>query len=158
MKREAKPKKRVLFLCTGNSARSQMAEGLVNSFLGDEWEAYSAGTAPAGYVHPLAIQAMAEWGIDILGQRSKSMDEFHNIEFDFVITLCDNAAQTCPLWLGSGRVRHISFPDPVAATGSEDERLQVFRQVRDGIRQEMMRYLEESTTGVGFYDKTTGNL
>jgi len=99
-------KKRVLFLCTSNSARSQMAEGLVNHFLGDRWEAFSAGTAPAGYVHPLAIQVMDELGIDISAQRSKPVDEFRGAEFDFVITLCDNAAQTCPLWLGSGRVKH----------------------------------------------------
>jgi arsenate reductase len=149
-------KKRVLFLCTGNSARSQMAEGLVNHFLGDEWEAYSAGTAPAGYVHPLAVEAMAELGIDISAQHSKSMDEFRDAEFDFVITLCDNAAQTCPLWLGPGRVKHSGFPDPAAATGSEDERLQVFRQVRDGIHQEVMHYLAEME--VGSDDKTTGNF
>lgn len=164
MKREAKPKKRVLFLCTGNSARSQMAEGLVKHFLGNEWEAYSAGTAPAGYVHPLAVKAMAELGIDISPQRSKSVNEFRTAEFDFVVTLCDNGVQACPLWLGSGRVKHIGFPDPAlrqgsgqaAATGSEDERLEVFRQVRDGIRQEVMYYLEEME--VGSDDKTTRNL
>jgi arsenate reductase len=149
-------KRRVLFLCTGNSARSQMAEGLVNHFLGDEWEAYSAGTAPAGYVHPLAIKVMAELGIDISHQRSKSVDEFHDAQFDVAITLCDDAARNCPLWLGTGQVKHIGFPDPVAATGSEDERLEVFRQVRDGIRQEVLHYLEEKE--VGSDDKTTGNL
>jgi arsenate reductase len=111
MKREAKPKKRplrtqllmkrVLFLCTGNSARSQIAEGLVNRFLDDEWEAYSAGTAPAGYV-----------GQDGILSYSKSVAEFRTAELDFVVTLCDNGAQTCPLWLGSGRVKHIGFPDP----------------------------------------------
>jgi arsenate reductase len=149
-------KPKVLFLCTENRARSQMAEGLVNHFLGDEWEAYSAGTAPAGYLHPLAEKAMAELGIDISAQRSKSVGEFRDIEFDVVTTLCDDAARNCPLWLGSGQVKHMGFPDPAAATGSEDERLEVFRQVRDEIRQEVMHYPEEKE--VGFDDKTTGNL
>jgi arsenate reductase len=152
-------KKRVLFLCTGNSARSQMAEGLVNHFLGDRWEAYSAGTAPTGHVHPLAIQAMAELGIDISAQRSKSVDEFRDIDFDLVITVCDQAAQNCPLWLGPGQVKHMGFPDPAAATGSEAERLEVFRQVRDGLHQEVLRYLEKAEDSVakgGFY--ATRNL
>jgi arsenate reductase len=152
-------KKRVLFLCTGNSARSQMAEGLVNHFLGDRWEAYSAGTAPTGHVHPLAIQAMAELGIDISAQRSKSVDEFRDTNFDLVITVCDQAAQDCPLWLGLGQVKHMGFPDPAAAIGSEAERLEVFRQVRDGLHQEVLRYLEETEDSVakgGFY--ATRNL
>jgi arsenate reductase len=152
-------KKRVLFLCTGNSARSQMAEGLVSHFLGDRWEAYSAGTAPTGHVHPLAIQAMAELGIDISAQRSKSVDEFRDTDFDLVITVCDQAAQNCPLWLGPGQVKHMGFPDPAAATGSEAERLEVFRQVRDGLHQEVLRYLEETEDSVakgGFY--ATRNL
>jgi arsenate reductase len=147
-------KKRVLFLCTGNAARSQMAEGLVNHLLGDRWEAYSAGTAPTGHVHPLAIQAMAELGINISAQRSKSVDEFRHTDFDLVVTVCDQAAQNCPLWLGPGQVRHMGFPDSAAATGSEAERLEVFRQVRDGLRQEVLRYLEEAEDSVakgGFY-------
>jgi arsenate reductase len=129
-----------------------MAEGLVNHFLGDEWEAYSAGTVPAGYVHPLAIKAMTELGIDISHQRSKPVAEFRAAEFDLVITVCDDAAQNCPLWLGSGQATHMGFPDPAAATGSEEERLKVFRQVRDGIRREVMHYLKEME--VGFDDKT----
>jgi arsenate reductase len=152
-------KKRVLFLCSGNSARSQMAEGLVNHFLGDRWEAYSAGTAPTGHVHPLAIQAMAELGIDISRQRSKSVDEFRDTDFDLVITVCDQAAQNCPLWLGPGQVKHMGFPDPAAATGSEAERLEVFHQVRDGLRQEVSHYLKEIEEPVakgGFY--ATRNL
>ena len=152
-------KKRLLFLCTGNSARSQMAEGLVNHFLGDRWEAYSAGTAPTGHIHPLAIQAMAELGIDISAQRSKSVDEFRDTGFDLVITVCDQAAQNCPLWLGPGQVKHMGFPDPAAAIGSEAERLEVFRQVRDGLHQEVLRYLEEAEEPVAkgaFY--VTGNL
>jgi arsenate reductase len=135
-------KKRVLFLCTGNSARSQMAEGLVNHFLGAGWEAYSAGTHPAGYVHPLAIQAMHELGIDISDHRSKPADEFRNTPFDLVVTVCDDAAENCPLWLGPGQVVHIGFPDPVQATGSNAELLEVFRQVRDAIRQQVLEYLQ----------------
>lgn len=127
-------RKNILFLCTGNSARSQMAEGLVNHYLVDEWRAYSAGTDPAGYVHPLAVRAMAQLGIDISRQRSKSADEFRRKEFDLVVTVCDDAAENCPVWLGQGRRRHIGFPDPASAVGSEDERLAVFRQVRDDLR------------------------
>lgn len=136
-------KQRVLFLCTGNSARSQMAEGMVNHFLGAEWEAYSAGTHPAGYVHPLAIQAMLELGIDISGQRSKSTDEFRDAHFDLVVTVCDDAAENCPVWLGQGQVVHIGFPDPARATGGHLEQLAVFRQVRDAIRQQVLDYLRK---------------
>jgi arsenate reductase len=135
-------KKQVLFLCTGNSARSQMAQGLVNRFMGEGWEAYSAGTNPAGYVHPLAIQVMAELGIDISTQRSKSVSEFRDVDFDLVIAVCDEAAQNCPLWLGGGQVVHIGFPDPAALeTGTQDGHLAVFQQVRDDIRKRVLRYL-----------------
>jgi arsenate reductase len=133
--------KQVLFLCTGNSCRSQMAEGLVNYFLGDEWEAYSAGTRPAGYVHPMAIQVMAEYEIDISQNRSKSVEEFRYVGPDIVITVCDEAAEDCPVWLGQGQVVHISFPDPARATGSELERLAVFRAVREDIRQRVLPFL-----------------
>ena len=135
-------KKRVLFLCTGNSARSQMAEGLVDSFLGGTWEAFSAGTRPAGHVHPLAIQAMAELGIDISTYRTKSVDEFGQAQFDVVITLCDEAARNGPAWLGQGHVTHMGFPDPAMAEGRAEERLQAFREVRDAIRQQVLAYLE----------------
>jgi len=135
-------KKRVLILCTGNSARSQMSEGLVNHYLGDRWEAFSAGTRPSGYVHPLAIRALAELGIDISGHRSKSVDELRDVQFDCVITVCDHAAQNCPIWLGQGRVKHIGFPDPAAATGTEKEQIAVFRQVRDAIQERVLGYLE----------------
>ena len=135
----AKP--RVLFLCTGNSARSQMSEGLVNYFLGDTWEAFSAGTKPSGYVHPMAVQAMAELGIDISAHRSKSTDEYRDVVFGRVITVCDHAAQNCPAWLGKGVVKHIGFPDPAAAEGSDEERLDVFRQVRDELREKVFSYL-----------------
>ena len=138
------PKKRVLFLCTGNSCRSQMAEGLVNHFLTGMWEAYSAGAAPAGYVHPMAIQVMSELNIDISKNRSQSTDEFRNIELDLVVTVCDDAAENCPAWLGSGRVVHIRFPDPAKATGTEDERLTVFRGVRDDIQTQVLSYIKET--------------
>ncbi len=134
-------KKHVLFLCTGNSCRSQMAEGLVNHFLGETWEAYSAGTDPAGYVHPLAVQAMAELGIDISGQRSKSLDEFHRAEFDVVMTVCNGAADNCPLWIGEGYTAHISFPDPTQVAGAQYEQLIAFQIVRDLIRKNVLNYL-----------------
>jgi len=141
-------KSRVLFLCTGNSARSQMAEGLVNHLLGDTWEAFSAGTKPSGYVHPLAVQVMAELAIDLSTHRSKSTDEFRGAAvgsgavFDRVITVCDHAAENCPAWLGTGVVKHMGFPDPAAAEGSDEERLAVFRQVRDGLREQVLAYLQ----------------
>jgi arsenate reductase len=136
-------RKRVLFLCTGNSCRSQMAEGLVNHILGDRWEARSAGTAPAGYVHPLAVEAMAELGVNIAGARSKSINEFRDLVFDVVITVCQAAAESCPLWLGQGRVVHIGFPDPADAKGSDVEQMAVFRQVRDAMRQQVIGHLEK---------------
>jgi arsenate reductase len=136
-------KKHVLFLCTGNSCRSQMAEGLVNRFLGETWEARSAGTDPAGYVHPLAVQAMAELGIDISVRRSKPVDEFRGAAFDLVVTVCDDAAEACPMWLGQGRVAHISFPDPARATGTLDQRLAAFRRVRDDLRTQILGFLEK---------------
>ena len=137
------PRRRVLLLCTGNSARSQMAEGLVNHYMADRWEARSAGTKPTGYVHPLAVQVMVELGIDISSQVSKPVGAFRNSSFDLVITVCDNAARTCPLWLGSGRIEYIGFPDPAAATGSVEERLDLFRQVRDAIRQQIVQALQK---------------
>lgn len=141
-------KKRVLFLCTGNSARSQMAEGLVNYFLGDRWQALSAGTNPSGFVHPLAVYAMAEIGIDISNQRSKNVNEFRGLPFDLVITLCDGAAQSCPLWLGGGRVVHLPFPDPAAVPGSKAQRLEAFRRVRDALRERLLKYLEEEISAI----------
>jgi arsenate reductase (thioredoxin) len=135
-------KRRVMVLCTGNSARSQMAEGLINHFLGDRWAAYSAGTKPSGHVHPLAVVAMAELGIDISDHRSKSTDEFRGQDFDVVITVCDNAARNCPTWLGKGKQIHIGFPDPAAAEGSDAEKLARFRETRDGIRQDVLDFLE----------------
>ncbi len=134
-------KKRVLFLCTGNSARSQMAEGLVNHFLGESWAAYSAGTKPAGYVHPLAVQALAELGIDASEQWSKSLEGFVGMDLNLVITVCDHAARHCPTWLGQGQLVHMGFPDPAAAEGGDAARMQIFRQVRDAIREQVLPYL-----------------
>jgi len=136
-------RRQVLFLCTGNSCRSQMAEGLVNHFLGESWQAFSAGIEPAGYVHPLAIRAMAELGVDLSRQYSKSAELFRDVDLDRVITVCDRAAETCPLWPGPGQVVHVGFPDPAKATGTEDERLTVFRQVRDAIRSQVLDLLTD---------------
>jgi arsenate reductase len=119
--------KRVLFLCTGNSCRSQMAEAIVNARLGAEWEAVSAGTKPAGYVHPKALAALAEIGIEHSG-RSKLADEFKGVAFDVVIIVCDSAAEECPVWLGKGKRVHHSFPDPAKTDDLND-----FRAVRDDI-------------------------
>lgn len=135
----------VLFLCTGNSARSQMAEGLVNHFLGTTWEAHSAGTQPSGRVHPQAVTVMAELGIDISGHWSKSTDVFRDADFDLVITVCDNAARTCPAWLGRGCVIHIGFPDPAAGEGGDLAKLHLFRQVRDAIRERIIPFVDGFT-------------
>lgn len=133
-------KKSVLILCTGNSARSQMAEAIVNHELGSTWQAYSAGTQPAGYVHPVAILVLAEIGIDHKG-RSKSTDEFRSYNFDVVITVCDAAAENCPVWLGKGKKVHIGFPDPARISGADEEILSAFRSVRDQIRNRVIQYL-----------------
>lgn len=138
--------RKILFLCTGNSVRSQMAEGLVNHFLGDRWQAVSAGTAPAGYVHPLAIRVMAELGIDLSGHRSKSVEELSQTDFDLVITVCDAAAEACPVWLGQGKRVHLPFLDPSRTTGSSEEQLAAFRQVRDEIRRTVLTYLDSVQT------------
>lgn len=120
-----------------------MAEGLVNHYLNDQWVAHSAGTEPAGYVHPLAIQTMAELGIDISEQYSKSTDVFRHAPIDVVVTVCDDAAEHCPLWLGDGAIKHIGFPDPAKATGSEEEITAVFRQVRDEIQEQVLAFLKD---------------
>jgi arsenate reductase len=126
-------KKRVLILCTGNSARSQMAEGLLRHDAGERFDAFSAGTKPS-QVRPEAIAAMSELGIDISGQRSKSVDEFTGQQFDYVLTVCDNAKESCPLFPGKAAMIHRNFEDPAAFQGSEKERLALFRRVRDEIR------------------------
>jgi arsenate reductase len=125
-------KPRVLFLCTGNSARSQMAEGLLRARAGDRFEILSAGTRPSR-VRPEASAVLAELGIDISGHRSKSVDEFAGREFEYVITVCDNARESCPVFpAGTTRI-HWSFPDPAAVEGDEQTRLAAFRRVRDDI-------------------------
>lgn len=136
-------KRRVLFLCTGNSCRSQMAEAIVNTRLGNHWEAVSAGTQPAGYVHPMAVEVLAELGIDWRGRSSKSADLFRDIPFDLVVTVCDSAAKNCPLWLGQGKRVHLGFPDPAAVTGSPEEVLAAFRQVRDAIAEQIPALLQK---------------
>ncbi len=135
-------KKKVLVLCTGNSCRSQMAEGLINARLGDKFRAVSAGTNPSGYVHPKAIAAMAELGIDISGGRSKNANEFFGRYFDYVITVCDDAKENCPVWLGNAGLKtHIGFVDPADATGTDDEIMAVFRTVRDQIADRVLGFL-----------------
>jgi arsenate reductase len=132
--------KRVLILCTGNSARSQMAEGLLRHDGGDLFEVFSAGTHP-GQVRPEAIEALREVGIDISSHRSKSVDEFTNEEFDYVITVCDNAREHCPVLPGAARRIHWSFDDPAAAPGDEAARLAEFRRVRDQIRERLKGFI-----------------
>ena len=133
-------KKNVLILCTGNSCRSQMAEALINARMGATWQASSAGTAPADEVHPLALQVLEEIGIHHQGT-PKHTDAFLNRSLDLVITVCDDAAENCPVWLGKGRRAHISFPDPEKAIGSREEVLAVVRSVRDRIAHEVLDYL-----------------
>ena len=119
-----------------------MAEAIVNARLGDRWAAVSAGTQPAGYVHPLALAALAEIGIVHQG-RSKLADEYRGVPFDLVVTVCDSAAEECPVWLGPGRRVHHSFPDPAKATGTEAEIMEEFRRVRDAIAGEMTALLTD---------------
>ena len=130
-------KRKVLFLCTGNSCRSQMAEAIVNARLGEEWEAVSAGTKPAGYVHPKALAVLQEIGIQHEG-RSKRADEFRDVDFDVVVTVCDSAAEECPIWLGKGKRTHHSFPDPALTDNMDD-----FRNVRDDIESEITQLLKQ---------------
>ena len=137
MKKEGR--KRVIFLCTGNSARSQMAEGLMRYLGGDEFEVCSAGVEPQG-VNPLAISVMKEIGIDISDQRSKHLDEYLNKKFDYIITLCDHAAKTCPLFPGEGERIHHGFPDPVSVKGTDKERLEMFRKVRDQLKEFILSF------------------
>lgn len=136
-------KKRVLILCTGNSARSQMAEGLLRHDAGDTFEVESAGTKP-GAVRPEAIQAMQEVGIDMSGHRSKPVDEFESQRFDYVITVCDHAKESCPVFLGAAKRLHHSFEDPPPpSVSSEQERLAIFRRVRDELRNYLQEFSQE---------------
>ncbi len=133
-------KRRALILCTGNSARSQMAEGLLRALAGERFDVFSAGTKPST-VNPLAIAAMDERGVDIRAQRSKHLNEYVEQPFDYVITVCDNAAENCPVFPGPARRIHWSFPDPAAAQGSDAERLAAFQQVRDAIEARLRAWI-----------------
>ncbi len=130
----------ILILCTGNSCRSHLAEGILRAALGDQYQVASAGSKPAGYVHPLAIKAMAEIGIDISAHTSKHMNEFLSQDVETVITVCGNADQACPLFPGQLNRHHWGFDDPAHATGTEEEQLQVFRRVRDEIKRVFEAY------------------
>jgi arsenate reductase (thioredoxin) len=130
----------ILILCTGNSCRSHLAEGILRAALPDSYRVESAGSKPAGYVHPLAIKAMEEIGIDISAHRSKHLDEFLSDDVTTVITVCGNADQVCPIFPGQLNRHHWGFDDPAHATGSEEEQLVVFRRVRDEITRVFQAY------------------
>lgn len=134
---------RVLILCTGNSCRSQMAQGLFRHLSNGTYDAYSAGVSPTT-VNPLAIRAMREIGIDISHYTSDSIDQYLNRDFDLVITVCDNAKENCPIFPGAKNTRHWPFEDPADAKGSEEERMRVFRKVRDQIRDQIANFLHTS--------------
>ena len=134
--------KRVLFICTHNSARSQMPEALVNHDLADRVKAFSAGTEPSR-VHPLAVAVMRELDIDISQQRSKGLEEFIDQKFDYVFTLCSQADESCPVFFGGTQKIHMGFPDPAAVAGNEEEKNSAFRKVRDQIRDEIVEFLSK---------------
>lgn len=135
-------KKRILFLCTGNAARSQMAEGLANAFHGDVLEAVSAGSRPAGWVHPLAIRAMADIGVDIHEARSKSAEGFLDQPFDVVVTVCDSAAKDCPLWPGAKRIEHWPIEDPSFGDDDRDTRYERFIETRNELEKRIDALVE----------------
>ena len=136
-------RKRVLILCTGNSARSQMAEGLLRHQAGDRFEVFSAGTHPS-HLRPEAVAVMNEVAIDISGQHSKSVDEFSGQQFDYVITVCDNAKASCPVFPGPARRLHWPFEDPASAQGTDEERRAAFRRIRDQIRDRLTDFIASS--------------
>ncbi len=133
-------KSKVLFLCVGNSGRSQLAEAIALERYSDRWEAFSAGSHPASEVHPLALKVLREIGIEHKG-RTKSIEEFRGQAFDLVVLLCDSSDNECPVWLGKGRVINRPFPNPANVRGSEAEKLAAFRDVRDGIASELNKIL-----------------
>lgn len=137
--------KRVLILCTGNSCRSQMAEALWEAIGAGQWESESAGSRPSGYVHPLAIRAMQELDMDLSSHRSKSLDEFRDQDFDLVVTVCDNAKESCPVFSGAKQTLHWPFDDPADATGSEEDQIPVFRRVRDEIKDRITQFLKTAS-------------
>ncbi len=130
----------ILILCTGNSCRSHLAEGILRRALGEGYDVQSAGSKPAGYVHPLAVKAMGEIGIDISGHRSKHLNEFLKQDVETVVTVCGNADQACPMFPGQVNRYHWGFDDPAHATGTEEEKLAVFRRVRDEVRKVFEAY------------------
>jgi len=132
--------KRVLILCTGNSCRSQIAEGFWRNLGGDNWTVASAGSKPAGFVHPFAVQVMKEAGIDLSQNTSKSVDEYRNQQFDIVVTVCDQAKESCPIFLGASSLLHWPFEDPAAVEGTDDEKLLGFRKVRDQIQRRIAEW------------------
>ena len=134
--------KRVLILCTGNSCRSQMAEVIWNIYSDGGWEAVSAGSRPSGYVHPLALKALEEIELPSSGLESKSSKPFENEPFDLVVTVCGNAQADCPVWPGANEVLHWPFEDPADATGSDEEKMECFRKVRDQIKTRIVAYLK----------------
>ena len=138
---------RVLILCTGNSCRSQMAEAHWESLGEGNWQSDSAGSKPSGYVHPLAIQAMQELDINISANTSKSLDQFKHQPFDLVVTVCDNAKESCPVFPGAKETLHWPFDDPADATGTDEEKMIVFRQVRDEIKFKIQSYLNTRRNG-----------
>jgi arsenate reductase len=140
-------KLQVLILCTGNSARSQMAEGLLRSFAGEQMDVFSAGSKPS-IVSPYAIQAMAELGIDITQQRSKHLNEYLKQSFDYVITVCDQAAETCPIFPGKAQRIHWSFPDPAAVEGSDEDKMRGFHSVRDALAEQFKAWAEDQKHGI----------
>ncbi|QDU52288.1 arsenate reductase ArsC [Gimesia panareensis] len=137
--------KRVLVLCTGNSCRSQMAEELWETLSGGEWQAESAGSKPSGYVHPLAIEAMRELDIDLSENTSKHLDQFTEQEFDLVVTVCDNAKDSCPVFSGATQTLHWPFDDPADATGTDEEKMTTFRRVRDEIKTKIQSFLADES-------------
>jgi arsenate reductase len=141
--------KKVLVLCTGNSCRSQMAEGLINTRLGPEFQAFSAGTKPSGYVHPKAIEAMSELGVDLSQNESKNLDRFRGQYFDHIITVCDSANEECPVWLGDAGTRtHIGFDDPAEAKGTDEQVMGEFRRIRDEIADRVLTFLQDGAKQV----------
>lgn len=136
------PKRRVLVLCTGNSCRSQMAAGWINHDLGDRWEARSAGTRPAEFVHPLAVRAMAEAGVDIAAARPGHVNAHLGQDWDLVVTVCDSARESCPVFPRPAPKLHLSFFDPAQAEGTDEERMAVFRRVRDQIRERLLPQID----------------
>ena len=132
--------KRVLFLCTHNSARSQMAEGFLRRLGGERFEAQSAGTRPSG-LHPLALAVMREIGVDVSGQQSKDVGEYTQVAFDYVITVCDQAREECPIFPATGRQLHWSIPDPAEADGDEATRLAAFRRARDDLEARIREFI-----------------